>query len=464
MGKLLGWILTTVLGASLLALGATVYAQSDANYLPNGITTTDTDQVRAKLQAQLDDLEKQIAQQQAILDQTKGQDVNLSNEIKKLNAQITQTQLEIKARDVAMQQISGNISKKQRDILGLNTQLGRELESLAAILREKFQLDNTSLVEAALSSATLSDFFSDVDSFDQINADLQASFMKISSTKNQTQAVQDELQSQLDAQTKLLQAQQLEQQQISKQQTQKQKVLADTKGQEKAYQTLITQNQKTAAQIKATLFQLTGATAIPFGQALQFAQEAQQKTGIRPAFLLGIITEESNLGQNVGKGTYQVDMHPTRDVPIFKAVTASLGLDPNTMPVSKKQWYGWGGAMGPAQFIPSTWALYAGYVKPDYHYEQSRDKIGKLTGNTPPNPWSPEDAFMAAALLLTDSGAAAQTSSAEFKAAMCYLAGCGNVNDSSLQFYGNQVADYAHDYQCQINVINSLPTTADCNY
>jgi hypothetical protein len=120
--------------------------------------------------------------------------------------------------------------------------------------------------------------------------------------------------------------------------------------------------------------------------------------------------------------------------------------------------------MGPAQFIPSTWAMYAGYVKPDYHYDQSKDRIGKLTGNTPPNPWSPEDSFMASALLLTDDGADAQTAAAEFHAAMCYLAGCGNTEDASLQFYGTQVADYAKDYQCQIDVINGKPTTADCNY
>jgi hypothetical protein len=33
---------------------------------------------------------------------------------------------------------------------------------------------------------------------------------------------------------------------------------------------------------------------------LQFATEASQKTGVRPAFLLGILTQESNLGKNVG--------------------------------------------------------------------------------------------------------------------------------------------------------------------
>jgi hypothetical protein len=61
---------------------------------------------------------------------------------------------------------------------------------------------------------------------------------------------------------------------------------------------------------------------------------------------------------------------------------------------------------------------------------------------------------MASAIYLTDSGAAAQTSAAEFKAAMCYLAGCGNANKADLQFYGQQVAQFATQYQCQIDILN----------
>ena len=431
---------------------------------PSGVSATPTDTIRAKLQAQLDELEKQITQQQKLLDETKGQDVSLQRDIQLLTGQINQAKLQIKARDIVLSQLGGGIVQKQTVIHGLDTQLDRELNSLAAILREKNRLDRTSLVIAALSSRSLSEFFADVDSFGQINAKLQESFTKISNTKTITQQQKDDLQGQFDQESKLRAAQQLQQQQIANQQKQKQKVLAETKGQEKAYQTLITKTQKSAAQIRAALFQLTGSAAIPFGKAYEYAKEAEKQTGIRPAFLLAIITEESNLGQNVGKGTYQVDMHPTRDVPLFKIITTSLGLNPDTVPVSKKQSYGWGGAMGPAQFIPSTWVLYAGYVKPDYHYDQSKDRIGKRTGNTPPSPWNPEDAFMASALLLTDNGADAQTKTAEFRAAMCYLAGCGNTNVKSLQFYGEEVASYAADYQCQINVIEGKPLTAECNY
>jgi len=71
--------------------------------------------------------------------------------------------------------------------------------------------------------------------------------------------------------------------------------------------------------------------------------------------------------------------------------------------------YGWGGAMGPAQFIPSTWVLYRGKVK---------EIIGKAA-----DPWNIKDAFLAAALYLKDYGAAKQTYDSEFNAVLSYFAG-----------------------------------------
>lgn len=413
-----------------------------------------TDAYRAQLQAQLDQLEKQIAQQQGILDDAKSHDVSLQRDVDILNAQIAQAQLSIQARTLVIRQLTDGIQEKQNTIFGLNTQLNGELDSLGSMLRQKSELESTSLVVAALSSQSLSEFFSDLDSFDQINAQLQQSFEKIQTDKKLTQQQQDELQTQLEEETQLRQVQQLQQDQIRQQQTQKQKILADTKGQEKAYAALISANQKSAAQLRSALFQLTGSAAIPFSKALDYANEAEKQTGIRPAFLLAIIKEESDLGTNVGTGTWTVDMKAPRDTVPFKAITASLGLNPDTMPVSAKPWYGYGGAMGPAQFIPSTWVLYAGYVGSDLHYDSSRDRIGRLTGNKPPNPWVPEDAFMAAALYLgVDDGAKAQTPTSEFKAAMCYLAGCGNVGNKSLWFYGNQVLCNELEFQKDIDTI-----------
>lgn len=96
--------------------------------------------------------------------------------------------------------------------------------------------------------------------------------------------------------------------------------------------------------------------------------------------------------------------------------------------------------MGPAQFIPSTWEGFA-------------DRIASLTGHNPPNPWDPEDAFMAAAMYLADNGADGRTYATERRAALCYLAGCANAKKSAYAFYGDDVMELAAKYQSQIDIL-----------
>ncbi len=465
-----------VIFALIIALG-NIYAVKNIAHAQSTSDTSSTsgssqtDAYRASLQAQLDAINAQIAQQQVILTGAEAQSSSLQQAVTVLKAQIASAKLAIQARDLTIQELTGNITEKQDTIFGLNTQLGSEKDSLAGILREKDELENTSLVVAMLSSDSLSTFFSDLDTFDTIDSSLQQSFTEISSTTDATQAQKDALETQLEQESQLRQVQALQEQQVEARQTQENTLLTQTKGQEKTYQKLIVANQKTAAQIQAALFQLTGSKAISFGQALEYAQLAQKQTGIRPAFLLGIIDEESNLGVNVGTGTFTTDSYncyinlgsPTKAAlqkKVFYSIVQSLGLAPDSVPVSKKQSYGCGGAMGPAQFIATTWAMYAGYPAPGYAYDSSKDRVGKLTGDTPPSPWAPKDALMASALYLTDSGADAKTPAAEFKAAMCYLAGCGNTGNKSLQFYGNQVLCNELKYQQDIDTITGSSDAA----
>lgn len=399
------------------------------------------DQRRIELEQNLLQIENEIEGQQRILSNKQEERVSLERDVAILDAKIKQAKLSIQARNIVISQITANIQEKEAVIFGLNEKLLKEKSSLAGLLRQANQLGGTHTVVAALSSKSLSGFFADLTFFDSISRALRNSFEVIQEDKQITALQKEELEEKREEEVALRTVQELEQKKIQDKEAERQSILRSTKGQEALYQTLIKEKQKSAAQIRAELFTLRGSAAIPFGKALEYASLASNKTGVRPAFILAIIAEESNLGENVGSGNWRVDMHPTRDRPVFEALTARLGLNPDTMPVSKKPWYGWGGAMGPAQFIPSTWALY-------------EKRIAKATGKAVPSPWEPSDAIMATALYSMDNGADKKTKTAEFRAAMCYLAGCGNVNKSSLQFYGRDVAELTDKYQNLIDVIN----------
>ncbi len=408
-----------------------IAAQADAN---------DVKRRRAALEAELAGLEKEIEAQRSTLQTKQREAVSLERDVAILNAQIEKARLSIRARNLSIRKLEQEIGVKSDTIDDLTAKMRRQRESLAELMRKTNEIDEFSIVEVVLANENISEFFIDIDSFEAIKQALNESFDELRETKHETRAQKEALENTRLAEVELRQIQQLEKQRLEAREAEKQEILQVTRGQEQRYQEIISTKEKTAAEIRAELFALRGSDAIPFERALSLANRASRQTGVRPALILGVIAEESNLGENVGTGNWREDMHPTRDRPEFEKITARLGLDPDRMPVSAKPWYGWGGAMGPAQFIPSTWVLY-------------EDQIAGLTGHNPPNPWDPEDAFMAAAILLRDNGASKGGYSVERLAALRYFAGWVNATKPAYGFYGDDVMELTAKYQKQIDIL-----------
>jgi len=254
----------------------------------------------------------------------------------------------------------------------------------------------------------------------------------------------------------MLEIQMLQQQESDKTKKEQEYFLKLTEAEYQKYLKEKEETEKRAAEIRARIFELIGVPKAPtFGEALDIAKYVERITGVRPALLLAVLTQESNIGKNVGQ-CYLKDpatgdgvvastgqkvskvMKPSRDVGPFLEITKELGRDPYNTPVSCPipSVGGYGGAMGPAQFIPSTWMLY-------------RDKVKAITGK-PADPWDIKDAFLAAALYLADYGAAQQTYDAEWKAAMIYFSGTTN---KQYRFYGDSVMKIASQYEEDIKTI-----------
>lgn len=406
---------------------------------------------RVQLEGELAELEAEIGVQQTLLADKQRERVSFERDVAILEAQIEKAKLSIKVRDIAIQKLGQDINGKEEAIGALNEKLNREKESLSQLLRKTNEIDNISLAEIIFGNQNLSNFFEDLDTFDSIKVALQGSFKEIEGTKTSTESQKRTLQGKQTEEMELRDIQRLQKSKIERQEKEKQAIIDATKGVEAEYQKLIKSKEKNAAQIRTELFTLRGSAAIPFEQALNFANIASAKTGVRPAFILGVIAEESNLGENIGTGNWKTDLYECyksigyitsaeKQKAAFFKLTADLGLNPDTLPVSRKPWYGCGGAMGPAQFIPTTWALYA-------------DRIAKATGHNPPSPWDNGDAFMASAILLKDNGADKGTAYRERLAALRYLAGWKNAEKAAYSFYGDDVMTLATEYQKLIDIL-----------
>ncbi len=416
---------------------------------------------KALLEAELAKLEKEIAQKEKELASQKGQSVSLSRDIAVLTSQIQKSKLDIKAKNLIIQKLGGEISNKNQEISALSVKIEREKESLAQLLRKERIVNDKDIITLVLSQDNISDAYGDLEAFASIKKGIQNSLDEIKDMKNLTEAEKKALEKKKDEETDTKYELERDKAKVEMSEAEKQKLLSISKDKEAEYQKVLKEKAQKRAQILAAIFNLAGggSTKINFETALVYAREAEKLTGIDPAFLLAILTQESNLGANVGQ-CYLTDaktgagMNPKTnakfpnvmkpmgltgrkgDIDDFFLITASVGRDPYktlvSCPIAGVG--GYGGAMGPAQFIPSTWGGY-------------KSRLKKLLGHDA-DPWNPRDAFMASATYLTDLGAIGNSASAQHKAA-CRYYGTGGATCS----YSNSVMKHKLNIQANIDLL-----------
>ena len=194
-------------------------------------------------------------------------------------------------------------------------------------------------------------------------------------------------------------------------------LLRETQSKEAAQKQELTALEKEAAEIRARIIQLAGTPVdVPMpslGEAIDISKWVENRPESNRLSWLPLffkISSGRNVGQcyitdstsgnsrNLAGRLFPRGIHPTRDLPLFLQITKELNRDPMKTPISG--WadvgmgpnYGWGGAMGPAQFIPSTWQGYR---------NELTLKLGAAA-----DPWKIRDSFLAAGLILRDNGAA----------------------------------------------------------
>ncbi len=441
-------------------LSATCQQLSQAQNSCQSLSSADC---RALLEKCDDYYDSQSAEISKDLTKTAQQKNTLQSQITALKKKITGLEYQINQGTLMVKDLNSQIGDTQVTIDKTTFKTHDSQRQITAMLRSVYQEDKKPSFQILL-EGNLADFFGNLVYIESLSAKVSD---LLESSKNLSSYLEDQ-KNKMDAERGSLQRtikiQSLQKQENEQNKQQQQTYLTLTEGQ---YQQQLKDKQDTdkkAAGIRARIFELLGVSNAPtFGQAYDIAKYVSSITGVRAAFLMAVLTQESNLGKNVGQcylknnqtgdgvkiktGEFSPKtMSPSRDIPLFlnliSAINQGKGLarDPITTPVSCVVYYngrpyGWGGAMGPAQFIPSTW-VNAGYGQ----------KVTDITGKVA-DPWDIRDAFLANGLYLKALGG----QSDEFHAAMKYY--CGGNCSRYDRFYGNSVVNIANQYEADIKAI-----------
>lgn len=421
-----------VIGAVLLWLSSLVFAQISP------------EQERKVLEEELKKLEAQIEQYEMDITKTKQEKQTLQNKIYSLKKEIEKLDLQITKQNIMIKDLDYQIRDTEKSIETTEQQIEKYRQRLAHILRVIYQEDQKSLFEILISEPKFSNFFAALVSLERIGAENKKLLANIKNLKGYLEKQRTSLSSEKKDLEHTVSIQMLQKEQNARKKQEQEYYLRITDAE---YARRLQEKEaieKRAAEIRARLFELIGVIKAPtFGEAVEIAKATAAIINVRPALLLGVLSQESAIGKNVGQcylknpktgngvnvstgAVVNNVMKPSRDVQPFLQITQELGRDPFATPVSCPipSVGGYGGAMGPAQFIPSTWMLY-------------KDRLAAILNKTP-DPWNIKDSFLAAALYLADFGATKQTENDEWKAAMIYFSGSTNPR---YRFYGDQVLE-----------------------
>ena len=423
---------------------------------------TGLEQERSELEKQLKLLEEKIAQYDKDITKTEQEKKTLQNQINSLRSTIGRLDAQIKRGNLTIQSLGFQIKDTEVSIEKTTLRIEESREKLTIILRTIAQEDKKSLIEILLTEPKLSNFFDNLMGLTALHQKNQELLQDIKVLKSDLESQMKNLDEEKEEVGRVVRVQTLQKQQSEEARREQERTLKMTESQYQQYLKERQEVQKQAAEIRRRIFEVVGVPDVEaptFEEAYVIANWAGGITRVRPALILGLLEVESAIGRNVGQCncagrancrhpdlTYK-DVMRSNQWAAFEAITAELGLNPNTTPVSCSVSGGkvqWGGAMGPAQFMPNTW-LNIGY----------KNKVQSAAGVNPANPWRVKDAFLAAAIYLADWNAASHNRQSEIGAVTAYLCGTSQMTSTCRraggEWYRSSVMQKTDQWQQWIN-------------
>ena len=422
-------------------------------------------QSQDELKQLLAELEAKRIEQERDLSITQADREKFQHKVRSIQRRISQLRTQERQALNKVQVLTSEIKETETSINKTILEIKELREKLGGNLRVIHRETERSTVDIFLGEENISDFFDNSLKLKILSTSTRELLGDITVLKVNLENEKDSLDGKRGETRKIAKTRAQQAVQEEKIRKEQEGLLRETQAKEVEQKQEISELEKQIAEIRARAFPITGVSddikKLTFGQAYDIAKWVQGLTGIRPAFLLSILQQESNIlvrknvgrcnivdetsgrskhirtGQIFARGIAVPPLARRNDLSALFKITNELGKDTFTTPISCPiPGVGWGGAMGPAQFIPTTWL-------------GVRDEVKTLIGR-PANPWIIDDAFLASGVYLRRHGGAYKHN--EFTAAMRYYSG-GDWTIDDEQLYGIPVMARTKRFQRDIDLL-----------
>lgn len=209
-------------------------------------------------------LEEQAAAYKKELETAQSQKNTLKNQISLIEGRVKKLQNDISITSVRIDSASLKIDELALDISNKQNEIDKKKDSIAAMMQVLYEYDQASLMEIALTKASLSDLMDQIHYLESIQQEVYKNLLAyqelkrgLENKKTETELQRNELyslQNQLSGQKQV----------VAKEKEEKNYLLSKTKGQEKQYQSLLDDTLKKQQEIQQQIYELEDKLQLAF--------------------------------------------------------------------------------------------------------------------------------------------------------------------------------------------------------
>lgn len=371
-----------------------------------------------EIQDDIKDLEKKKEEELEKLQRYEG-------DVSRLQGAVYSTQKDISATEEKIETVEETIERKEKDIENMNKNIEFKKVALRKMIQEVYLSSEQPLLYLLLEENSLFESITNKDNLISLKREILSMLDEIEQSKKAIENEKQELEEKKNEHEELLWVKEAQK--------------SNLVNEKKEFEVKVEKKKLTVAEIDAKISKLRSALSSFLGESfdakdiVEAIEFASNKTGVRKEFLMAMLDKESDLGRFTGGCTYKNTKVKDSDKEVFKDICEELDYDYKKQKISCALSYGYGGAMGVAQFMPTTWIGY-------------KDAIAKYTGHNPPDPWNLTDGVTGMAEKLRRAGA--DKKSGEHYAAKVYY--CGGPGSSywntHCEAYADTVVSWSSGY------------------